>query len=171
MHTPFQYRRQYTKSGLENIEKRKESYDKHGQHISVTLSPVAGDKLPLFVKLPRLSSYFRKFPPYTGYNNHGEGLFNGIYYLPRIFTYQELPMDTGSQLKYGELGTDMHDEVKTMGKFELLMRAYQDVAKNVTVSSQRQVSMKEQAFIHNYRTDQVLIDAGKSQCHLYISRN
>ena len=65
-----------------------------------------------------------------------------------------------SQLKYGNIGTDMHDEVKTMDRFDLLRQAYQGIAKNV-VTSQRQVKMKEPAHLHNYRTDPVQIAAGK----------
>ena len=42
MHAPFQYRRKFTNAAIENLEKRKEIYDKHGQHISVTLSPIGG---------------------------------------------------------------------------------------------------------------------------------
>ena len=162
MHAPFQYRRKFTNAAIENLEKRKEIYDKHGQHISMTLSPVGGDKLPLFVKLPRLSSYFRRFPKNTGYQNHGEGLFNGIYYLPQKFTTKPLPIrSTASQLKYGNIGIDMRDEVKTTDRFDLLRRAYQGIAKNVVVTSQRQVKMKEPAHLHNYRTDPVQIAAGK----------
>ena len=164
MHAPFQYRRQFTKAAIENIEKRKEIYDKHGQHIAVTLSPVAGDKLPLLVKLPRLSSYFRRFPRETGYHNHSEGLFNGLYYLPQKITKKRLPIaSTASKKTYGTQGTSMCNEVKTTDKFDLLRRAYQSVALNVLVSSQRKVDLKDPADRINYRTDQDLDNLGKAK--------
>ena len=47
MHAPFQYREKFTNAAIKNLEKRKEIYDKHGQHISVTLSPVGGGQTPL----------------------------------------------------------------------------------------------------------------------------
>ena len=46
MHAPFLYRRKFTNAAIENLEKRKEIYDKHGQHISMTLSPVGGTNSP-----------------------------------------------------------------------------------------------------------------------------
>ena len=171
MNVPFEYRRNFTKGALENIEKRKEIYDKHGQHIAVTLSPVAGDKLPLFVKLPCLSSYFRLFPEETGYQNHSEGLFNGIYYLPQKVTHKKLPIRSTASKRYlGRTGTDMASEIKTTDKFDLLRRAYQDVARNVMVSSQRKVIMKDPSDQHNYRTDKNLIANGNYiSISLYIS--
>ena len=170
MHAPFQYRRQFTKAALENIKKRKENYDKHGQHIAVTLSPVAGDKLPLLVKLPCLSSYFQRFPKETVYWNHSEGLFNGIYYLPQKFTSKPLPIAcTASKRTYGTVGTDIVSEVKTTDKFDLLRRAYQSVALNVLVSSQHKVDMKEPADRINYRTDQDLDNLGKAKSYFCIS--
>ena len=53
MMAPPQFRRTYSNTSMRNIQNRKEYYDKHGQIICITLSPVSGHKLPLLVKFPK----------------------------------------------------------------------------------------------------------------------
>ena len=49
---PPQHWRPYSMTALHVIENRKEYYDKHGQMICITMSPVSGHKLPLLVNFP-----------------------------------------------------------------------------------------------------------------------
>ena len=89
---PPQYRRPYSNMAMHVIENRREYYDKHGQMIGITMSPVSGHKLPLLVKFPCTTSYFRRMSVMSQYRHNSEGLFNGIYYIPRKYDSEELPI-------------------------------------------------------------------------------
>ena len=75
---------------LHIIKNRKEYYDKHGQMIGITMSPVSGHKLPLLVKFPHTTSYFRRMSVMSRYHDNSEGLFNGVYYILRKYDLGEL---------------------------------------------------------------------------------
>ena len=57
MFAPAEYRANKSNTVLGDLEMRKELYDKHGQHITITYNPVGGHKLPFLFKFPRLSSF------------------------------------------------------------------------------------------------------------------
>ena len=102
MMAPPQHQRPYSMTALHVIENRKKYYDKHGQMICITMSPVSGHKLPLLVKFPRTTSYFRRMSVNSRYHDNSEGLFNGVYYILRKYDSGELPIgNTQSISSYG----------------------------------------------------------------------
>ena len=152
MMAPPQFRRTYSNTSMRNIQNRKEYYDKHGQIICITLSPVSGHKLPLLVKFPRTTSYFRRMDITSIYRNNSEGLFNGVYYVPRKYDKETLPIgNTRSISNYG-YSFDMRDRVKSSQMYAILNEAYRDVSRNVYITSQRQVHMNREEQLYNFRT-------------------
>ena len=165
MLAPGQYRRKYSKTSMKEVEGRRELYDKHGQHISITYNPTMGQKLPLLVKFPHLSSYFRLMPQNSIYRQHCEGLFNGVYYIPREFEDARLPTNNCQPLhKYGYNAFGNHlsilRNVKESQSYKVLRSAYRDVPKNVSVTTQGTVRIKSESKQTNFRQSDELKDAG-----------
>ena len=161
MLAPPQYRRTYSNTAMRNIDGRKEYYDKHRQFISITFYPVSSHKLPLLVKFPHTTSYFRRMGTDSLYCNNSEGLFNGVYFIPMKYNKGSLPIhDTCSISNYG-YHMDMRDWVNGTRKYTILKTAYENVSRNVYITSQRQVHMKKVEMLHNFRTDDELNTNGK----------
>ena len=153
MMAPPQHRRPYSMTALHVIENRKEYYDKHGQMICITMSPVSGHKLPLLVKFPRTTSYFRRMSVMSRYRDNSEGLFNGVYYIPRKYDSGELPIgNTRSLSNYGSW-FDLRERVKETQMYGILKTAYTNVHRNVYITSQRKVTMKKEQLLYNFRAD------------------
>ena len=138
---------------LHVIENRKEYYDKHRQMICITMSPVSGHKLPLLVKFPRTTSYFRRMSVMSRYHDNSEGLFNGVYYIPRKYDSGELPIgNTHSLSNYGSW-FDLWERVKETQMYGILKTTYTNVHRNVYITSQRKVTMKMEQLLYNFRAD------------------
>ena len=150
MMTPPQYRSTYSNTSMRNIQNRKEYYDKHGQIICITLSPVSSHKLPLLVKFPRMTSYFRRMGPYQ---NNSEGLFNSVYYVLRKYDKETLPIGNTCGISNYSYSFDMWDRVKRTQMYAILNQAYRDVSRNVYITSQCQVHMNREEQLYNFRTD------------------
>ena len=167
---PPQHRMVYTGSSLRNVEHRSEQYDKHGQLISITLSPKCGHKLPMLVKFPRTSSYFRRMENDCIYRNHSEGLFNSTYYIPKKYDQGQLPIqETTSASPYwspknvpGVGVFHLKQHIKRTQKYLIVRNAYRDVSKNVYVHSQRKVTMKKKQNLTNFRKDPGMKNMGMS---------
>ena len=150
---PPQHRRPYSMTALHVIENRKEYYDKHGQMICITMSPVSGHKLPLLVKFPRTTSYFRRMSVRSRYRDNSEGLFNGVYYILRKYDSGELPIgNTQSISNYGS-SFDLRERVKETQMYRILKTAYTNVHRNVYITSQRKVHMNKEQLLYNFRAD------------------
>ena len=176
MFAPAQYRKAKSKTVMKELESRKELYDKHGQHIAITYNPVGGYKLPFLVKFPRLSSFFRRLPKDSIYSAHSEGLFNGIFYIPRKFDeVQKLEIgDTAAQGDYNVVDRkgrpfDFMDRVKECATYEALKEAYRKVSANVSVTKARTVKLKADEHKTNFRRDQDLKDNGKYEKKSFLS--
>ena len=167
MFASSQFRKAYADSVLSDLEGRKEWYKKSGQHVVITYNPVSGHKLPMLAKFPRLSSYFRRFPQDSPYRNHSEGLFNGMYYIPRQFEERALPIgDTHAGNKYGCLDPeglhfDFKNKVKRSPGYNVLLDAYTRVPENLSVSKVNRVTLKNEAARTNFRTNPGLKQNGK----------
>ena len=93
MFSPPQYQRSYSATASAYITNRKERYDKHGQLFSITLFPKTDDKIPFMSKLPTLSSDFTDLPPNHHLCSNREGIFNGLYYISRNYTPNQLDIN------------------------------------------------------------------------------
>ena len=174
MWTGAQYRKSKGECVLKELEGRKEWYDKHGQHIAITYNPTYNRKLPFLVKFPRLSSFFRQLPCDSIYYNHNEGIFNGIYYIPRNFEeVQTLELgDTAARNNYGSVDNqgrefDIMNRVKDSTTYLALQDAYGRISDNVKVSTVGSVKMKAERHRKNYRQDTGLINRGKYVSDIY----
>ena len=153
MMAPPQHRRPYSNTALHVIENRKEYYDKHGQMICITMSPVSGHKLPLLVKFPRTTSYFRRMSVMSRYRDNSEGLFNGVYYILRKYDSGELPIgNTRGLSNYGS-SFDLREQVKETQMYGILKTAYTNVHRNVYITSQCKVHMNKEEKLYNFRAD------------------
>ena len=161
MLAPAQYRRKYSNTAICMLENRKEYYDKTGQMICITMSPVSSHKLPLLVKFPHMTSYFRRMDTTSPYSNNSEGLFNGIYYILRKYTCNKLPIGNTSGLSNYGYEVDMCHWVKGTDMFAILKNAYKDLSINVNITSQCKVRMNIPEKLHNFRTDDDLKQHGK----------
>ena len=161
MLAPAQHRRKYSNTAMRVLENRKEYYDKTRQMICITMSPVSSHKVPLFVKFPHMTSYFRRMDITSPYSNNSEGLFNGIYYIPRKYGRNKLPIGSTTGLSNYGYHMDMHDWVKATEMFDILKNAYKNLCINVNITSQRKVQMNIPEKLQNFRTDDDLKQQGK----------
>ena len=153
MLAPAQHRRKYSNTAMHVLENRKEYYDKTRQMICITMSPVSSHKLPLLVKFPHMTSYFKRMDTMSPYSNNSEGLFNGIYYIPRKYGRNKLPIGNTTGLSNYGYEVDMHHRVKGTEMFAILKNAYEDLSVNVNITSQRKVRMNIPEKLQNFRTD------------------
>ena len=169
-----QYRKSKGDGVLKELEGRKEWYDKHGQHIAITYNPTYNRKLPFLVKFPRFSSFFRQLSSDSIFYNHNEGIFNGIYYIPRNFEEVitlELG-DTAARNNYGSLDDqgrefDFMNRVKDSTTYQALQDAYERISSNVKLSTVGSVKMKPEKHRTNYKQDTGLINRGKYVNDIY----
>ena len=167
MFASSQYRKKYADTPMGELEKRKELYDKKGQHLSITYNPVGNQKLPFLAKFPRLSSYFRRMPHNSIYRLHSEGLFNGLYYIPEKFEEGPLPVgSTRSVSRYGTLDDagrphDFVNRVKGSLNYVTLRDAYKRINEKILVSNIGTPEMKSADQSTNFRTDPQLAADGK----------
>ena len=101
------------------------------------------------------------------YQQHSEGLFNGVYYILQKFDEEELPIgNTVAKTKYGTVDQygdtmDFRTRVKECFSYLTLKDAYKRVSENVSVSSQHTIKMKSDDKLSNFRCSPNLNQNGK----------
>ena len=71
-----------SKGQLTFVKKRTQKYSKQTQYYVHTFNPKAGHSLPFFVKFPKVSEYFEQIPRNHMWNQHRQGLYNGMFFVP-----------------------------------------------------------------------------------------
>ena len=140
MFSPPQYRRNYSATASAYITNRKEHYNKHGQLFSITLSPKMGDKIPFMAKLPTLTSDFRDLPPNHHLHSNREGIFNGLYYISRNYTPNEL--DINPPCNNRSTGNSHITKLQSTPCYVMIKDIYQRVQQNIISNHQGIISKK-----------------------------
>ena len=60
---------------------RSQKYSRRGQYYSHAYNPNHGQKLPFFVKLPKISKLFDQLHKGHRWADHRPGIYNGLYYV------------------------------------------------------------------------------------------
>ena len=142
MFSPPQYWRTYSATASAYITNRKERYDKHGQLFSITLSPKTGDKIPFMAKLPTLSSDFTELPPNHHLCSNREGIFNGLYYVSRNFTPNQL--DINPPCNQRAIGNPHITKLWASPRYVMVKDLYQHVQDNIMSDHQGIITKKQQ---------------------------
>ena len=71
-----------SKGQLTFVKKRTQKYSKQTQYYVHTFNPKAGHSLLFFVKFPKVSEYFKQIPRNHMWNQHRQGLYNGMFFIP-----------------------------------------------------------------------------------------
>ena len=74
--------RNYTKTVRDSISNRKQQFDRRSQYYSLTHNPELGEKLPSYVKFPKLSNQLDSLPRSHPWVQHRLGKYNGLYFIP-----------------------------------------------------------------------------------------
>ena len=74
--------RNYTKTVRDSISNRKQQFDWWSQYYSLTHNPELGEKLPSYVKFPKLSNELDSLPRSHPWAQHRLGKYNGLYFIP-----------------------------------------------------------------------------------------
>ena len=82
MHFILAYMDKLSKGQLTFVKKRTQKYSKQTQYYAHTFNPKAGHSLPFFVKFPKVSEYFEQIPRNHMWNQHKQGLYNGMFFVP-----------------------------------------------------------------------------------------
>ena len=82
MHFIPAYMDKLSKGQLTFVKKRTQKYSKQTQYYVHTFNPKAGHSLPFFVKFPKVSEYFEQIPRNHMWNQHRQGLYNGMFFVP-----------------------------------------------------------------------------------------
>ena len=78
MHFIPAYIDKLSKGQLTFMEKRMQKYSKQTQYYMHTFNPKAGHSLSFFVKFPKVSEYFEQILRNHMWNQHRQGLYNGM---------------------------------------------------------------------------------------------
>ena len=140
MFSPPQYRCSYLATASAYITNHKERYDKHGQLFSITLSPKMGDKIPFMAKLPTLSSDFRDLPPNHHLRSNREGIFNGLYYVSRNYTPNQL--DINPPCNNRATGSAHITKLLASPRYVMIKDIYQCVQQNIIPDHQGIITRK-----------------------------
>ena len=74
--------RNYSQYVQKDIRIRKQEWDRQSQFYALTKNPELGQKLPCYVKFPKLHSDLKKIPHNHPRANHQQGKYNGLYFIP-----------------------------------------------------------------------------------------
>ena len=74
--------RNYSQYVQREIRMRKQEWDWRSQFYALTRNPELGQKLPCYVKFPKLHSDLEKIPRNHPWANHRQGKYNGLYFIP-----------------------------------------------------------------------------------------
>ena len=74
--------RHYTKTVRDSISNRKQQFDRQSQYYSLTHNPELGEKLPSYVKFPKLSNELDSLPRSHPWVQHRLRKYNGLYFIP-----------------------------------------------------------------------------------------
>ena len=140
MFSPPQYRHSYLAMASAYITNRKECYNKHGQLFSITLSPKTGNKIPFMAKLPTLSSDFRDLPPNHHLRANREGIFNGLYYVSRNYTPNQL--DINPPCNNRATGSPHIIKLLASRRYVMVKDIYQCVQQNIISNHQGIITRK-----------------------------
>ena len=81
--------RNYTEVIRRSISNRRQYFDQQSQLYSVIRNPELGEKLPSFVKFPKLSVLFEKLSRKHVWAQHRLGKHNGLYFIPTEETTEQ----------------------------------------------------------------------------------
>ena len=87
------YRKNYSKSVRDMLHNRKQLHNRRSQYYSVTYHPESGNKLPFFVKYPKIADYFEEVHEKHPWANHRSGVLNGMYLIPHKATKDGLTIN------------------------------------------------------------------------------
>ena len=118
-----------------------------------------------------MTSYFRRMDITSPYRNNSEGLFNSVYYVPRKYDKETLPIGNTRGISNYGYSFDMQDRVKRTQMYAILNQAYRDVSRNVYITSQRQVHMNREEQLYNFRTDPQLNTNGNFRTDPQLNTN
>ena len=74
--------RNYSRYVQKDISSQKQQWDRRSQFYALTQNPELSQKLPCYVKFPKLHSDLEKIPCNHPWANHRQGKYNGLYFIP-----------------------------------------------------------------------------------------
>ena len=81
MHFLPEYTSKLTDRMRKLLWERSQKYSRRGQYYSHAYNPNHGQKLPFFVKLPKISKMFDELDKGHRWADHRPGIYNGLYYV------------------------------------------------------------------------------------------
>ena len=134
------YARTHGEGYLHSLGIRKQQWDRRSQYYSV-IRAASGNRMPFYVKFPRLSEYFEKLEPDHPWAKHRLGKYNGLYYVPVD------PHTTGFSIDKVTFGdTDLRAEFFNSPVYKLLAKGFQKVYLKLDISEARVVKLISEDF-------------------------
>ena len=151
------YTREYGADQLRTLKNRHQQWDRRAQFFGVVRAS-SGNRLPFYVKFPRISEYFEKLEQDHPWSKHRLGKYNGLYYVPVNPHKRGFVIDG---VTFGD--TDLRAEFMATPIYKLLTDGFQKVFLKLNVDAgARTVSLGSQDF--NFAKD----DPGLKQLSEYI---
>ena len=92
----------YTKTVQNAISNRRQHFDRRSQLYSVTQNPELGEKLPCYVKFPKLSRQLDVLPRKHPWAQHRLGKHNGLYFIPTKATTESCTNSNWKNVVFGD---------------------------------------------------------------------
>ena len=147
------YTRPYSDTSLKDLKSRHAQWDKRSQYHSV-IKGSTGNRMPFYVKFPRVSETFENLPPGNRWAKNRLGKYNGLYYVPDNPHTHSFRVD---DVKFGE--KDIREEFFNSPEYKLLQYSMQRCYRKLHVTGARTVTLERQEY--SFQDDPELFRKGK----------